>query len=484
MRDIDVPPEPQLMESMRAVGYTLQTAIADIVDNSISANADHVAIYFNSATPDHLAIIDDGDGMTAEEVQSAMRLAGRGATAARGENDLGRFGLGLKTASLSQCRTLTVVSKKDGDLCGYTWSLDHLAAVGRWALIELTQSEIKHLPRASEFLANEHGTMVLCRDLDYLVDARGMDKASLDQALTDTRDHLALVFHRYLDGEHGRPFSIEINGVVPEKIDPFLKHRRATQAGPVESFKVAGQDVVAHPYTLPFITKLTETDRRRAGVTGTLRESQGFYIYRAKRLVIWGTWFGILPKEDVGRLARVQVDVPNTLDHLWALDIKKSAAVPPPAIRKQLRRIVDKIIEPSRKAHTHRGRAVSGDRITRVWNLIDDRGSFRYEINREHPLIRALGNDVDGDLAIDISRALNLIEVSFPIHDAYNRLGADQVPADDKANEQELLALARRLWAVQSAEGTDVERFVSSLQYVEPFNGAEHPAALLEEATK
>ena len=138
MREVEVPPEPQLMESMRAVGYTLQTAIADIVDNSISAKARNVDIYFNSARPDHLAIIDDGDGMTSDEVKRAMQLAGRSSTVPRSHTDLGRFGLGLKTASLSQCRALTVISRKHGKSSGYTWSLDHLAKVGRWALIELS----------------------------------------------------------------------------------------------------------------------------------------------------------------------------------------------------------------------------------------------------------------------------------------------------------------------------------------------------------
>lgn len=300
---------------------------------------------------------------------------------------------------------------------------------------------------------------MLWRDLDYLADARGMDQASLDEALIETRNHLALVFHRYLDGEHGRPFfSIEINGKRPEKIDPFLKDRRATQVGPAESFYVDGQVVTAHPFTLPFITKkLTETDRRRAGITTTLRESQGFYIYRQMRLVIWGgTWFSILPKQDVGRLARVLVDVPNTLDHLWALDIKKkSAAVPPPAIKRELRRIVNRIIEPSRKAHTYRGgRAASGDPLTRVWTLIEEREGFRYSINREHPLIKAIGGDeVDGPAAVDISRALQLIEVTFPIHDAYNRLGADQVPINDGADYQELLSLARRCGPCNARKG-------------------------------
>ena len=186
--------------------------------------------------------------------------------------------------------------RKGGQVCGYTWSLDHLAKVGRWALIELSNNEIEDLPRAGDFAPVKHGTMVLWRDLDYLVDARGTTQKSLDEALVETRDHLALVFHRYLDGEHGRPFSIHVNGKAPEKIDPFLKTHRATQAGPIESFPIDGQPVTAHPFTLPFLNKLTDADRRRAGISTTLRDSQGFYIYRQKRLVIWGTWFSMCRK--------------------------------------------------------------------------------------------------------------------------------------------------------------------------------------------
>jgi hypothetical protein len=472
------------MESMRAVGYTLQTAIADIIDNSISAGAANVDIYFSSTTPDHLAIIDDGDGMSATDVKNAMRLAGRSPKAPRGETDLGRFGLGLKTASLSQCRTLTVVSSSNGQVCGYTWSLDHLANVGRWALIELSQDEIRDLPRAVDFLSTGHGTMVLWRDLDYLVDARGTSQASLDEALVQTRNHLALVFHRYLEGEHGQAFTIRINGKPPEKIDPFLKDRRATQPGPIESFPIDEQIVTARPYTLPFISKLTETDRRRAGITTTLRDSQGFYIYRQMRLVIWGTWFSIMPKDDIGRLARVQVDVPNTLDHLWALDIKKSAAVPPPAVKRELRRVVDRIIEPSRKAHRYRGRAAAGDRITRVWTIIEDRDGFRYSINRDHPLIKAIGAEVDGTVADDIGRALQLIEETFPIYDAYNRIGRDKTPSTEKLDQSELLPLAQRLWDVKRADGTSVDEFVSLLQYVEPFCLGKDPVGLLRRATE
>jgi hypothetical protein len=471
------------MESMRAVGYNLQTAVADIIDNSVSAEARNVDIYFNSATPDHLAIVDDGTGMSAKAAEHAMRLAGHSSDAPREKADLGRFGLGLKTASLSQCRTLTVASLRDGEVCAYRWSLDHLLKAGRWALIELSAKEIEELPRAKEFLSNKHGTMVLWQDLDYLVEERGLSQVALDEALVATRDHLALVFHRYLDGEHGKPFSIRINGKAPDKVDPFLKSHRGTQRGPKESFDVDRHRVEANPYTLPFLNKLSESDRKRAGITTTLRESQGFYIYRQMRLVIWGTWFGILPKEGMGRLARVQVDVPNTLDHLWALDIKKSAAVPPPAVKTQLKRIADRILEPSRNAFQYRGRAETDTKTVRVWTRVEDRDGFRYEINRRHPLIKAIGEQLGGSAEEALGRVLQLIEDSFPIYDACNRLNRDNTPANQEVDEQQVSALARQLWQFQQSDGVEPDAFVSAFQCTEPFCRAENPAETLRRAT-
>lgn len=470
------------MESMRAVGYTLQTAIADIIDNSISANASNVDVYFNSDRPDHLAIVDDGHGMSAAEVQDAMRLAGQSSTAPRGKADLGRFGLGLKTASLSQCRTLTVLSKKAGGVCAYQWSLDHLLKAKKWALIELSDDEIRQLPRSDLLLSLKHGTVVLWQDLDYLVEDRRLSRAGLDEALIETRDHLALVFHRYLAGEHNRSLAIRINGKAPETIDPFLKSKRGTQRGPTETFHVDRQKVTADPYTLPFLNKLSEADRRKAGITTTLRDSQGFYIYRQMRLVIWGTWFGILPKSGMSRLARVRVDVPNTLDHLWALDIKKSAAVPPPAVKTHLKRIAERILQPSRDAFEYRGRPVRGDKITRVWTLLQDRDEFRYVINREHPVIKALADAGEGREA-DVTRALELIEQSFPIFDAYNRLNGDDTPRTPNLAEDRILSYAEQLWDVEHASGTTAEDFISRFQYIEPFSESPSGQAILKKVT-
>ncbi len=134
------------MESMRAVGYTLEAAIADLIDNSITAEARHVEVHFATEPRDYVVVLDDGRGMTADEARQGMRLAGTSPATERSPHDLGRFGLGLKTASLSQCRDLVLVSKKANDTCAFQWNLDHLERTRSWSLIRLDPAEIKELP--------------------------------------------------------------------------------------------------------------------------------------------------------------------------------------------------------------------------------------------------------------------------------------------------------------------------------------------------
>ena len=308
---------------------------------------------------------------------------------------------------------------------------------------------------------------------------------ALDAQMSTVTAHLSLVFHRFLSGEHGRPFGISVNGVRLRRSDPFLKDHLATQVGPLEYFSIEGERVELRSYTLPFLNKLTHRELERAQVAGKLRESQGFYIYRAMRLVIWGTWFRIVPKNELGKLARVRVDIPNTLDHLWALDIKKSAAVPPARIRNELRRVVDKIVGPSRSAHVYRGRVEPQvDTILRTWDLIRDRGTFRYEINRDHPFIVSLAGRLDPDGLTEFRRVLALLETSYPVEDVYNRLAEDETLEVLGAQEDSLTVLARAVWGVRRMEGVDPEDFVRDFSRTEPFNKSRDPESMLRKATQ
>lgn len=479
-----VPPDAHLMESMRAVGYSLEAAVADLVDNAVTAGAKNVDLSFSSEPSDFVTILDDGSGMTEDQAREAMRLAGRSSVEVRSSNDLGRFGLGLKTASLSQARELVIVSHQGGDLVAYRWDLDHIAQARRWSLLRLEPAEIDDLPLVDRLRAQASGTMVLWRRLDQLRNQIGEGPAALDSAMAGVRDHLGLVFHRFIQGEHGQPFALTINSGRVSPIDPFLVTHRMSRPGPAESFSVDGEKVTVQPFTIPRLAGLTKTQRDQVQAAGQLRDSQGFYIYRAMRLVIWGTWFRIQPKQDLAKLARVRVDVPNTLDHLWALDIKKSAAQPPPAVRDRLRRIAEKIVVPSRKVHEFRGiTAKPTDGTVLLWQVRVNGDEFTYEINREHPSVIALGSVLGPDGYAAASDLLNLIEKTLPADDLFNRLTKDQV-LESAVAEDALRKQAGVLWRQFRAASTDAEAFIRGMRVTSPYNESEKAEQILREVTQ
>ena len=261
MRDEDAVPDPQLMESMRAVGYTLETAVADIIDNSITAGGDQVDVWFTAIPEPQIAIVDNGSGMDQETLVQAMKLAGRPPSHRRQPHDLGRFGLGLKTASLSQARSLTVATKQGQPLRAVRWDLDHLATTGRWSLQVLDDREVRSLPWIESLDSHESGTLVLWGKLDQLHAAPELVESQLDELMKQVRDHLGLVFHRFTGSTMPpltKPLALRINGVAVPRVDPFLTHHRGTREGPQEHINVGDARVTVQPYTLPYISKLSE----------------------------------------------------------------------------------------------------------------------------------------------------------------------------------------------------------------------------------
>ncbi len=224
-REIRLPPNAaSLSASMRDIGYSLETAIADLIDNSISAGAEKVDIYCVTDTEEpFVAIIDDGHGMGIDEIIHAMRHGGIDRNRERKPHDLGKFGLGLKTASFSQCRRLTVVSRKGEELNAAEWNLDVVDNRDDWIISLLDEEEIRSLPRF-EFLP-ERGTLVLWRNLDRLFeDYEGHERQEVvNKKLSEARQHIALVFHRFMEGE--APWSsqlqISVNGDKLKAFDPF-----------------------------------------------------------------------------------------------------------------------------------------------------------------------------------------------------------------------------------------------------------------------
>lgn len=471
MRTKSLPPyAPTLIESTRAIGYSLEAAVADIIDNSIAANAVNVDIYFFPVDGAYIAILDNGSGMNEKEINIAMQYGSKNPTEERDKKDLGRFGLGLKTASLSQCRCLTVISKQGDRLEGRQWDIDHVIEVGDWSLIILDEEEINEFPQVGELKKYESGTLVIWQKLDRLKAGEINFELSLGRKIDRVRNHLSLVYHRYLMGESGiRKLKLFINGEKVKAIDPFLTNK-SVQAMDDETLIIQGHKILVRPYILPHISKLTSDEIKMLGGKDGLRKQQGFYVYRNKRLLVWGTWFRMMRQGDLSKLARIRVDIPNTLDDLWTLDIKKSSALPPAEVRKNLEIIINQIAERSKRTWTFRGKKEVSDTETHIWNRMKNKqGGYYYEINREHPFVQQLVK-VDPSLKMSIYALLQQIELGLPLNQLYVDLNNDEQITND--NEQSIVDVKKSLEAMitMCAEKQEKCDLLDAVVHIEPYS--------------
>lgn len=471
MKTKNLPPyAPILIESTRAIGYSLEAAVADIIDNSIAANAKNVDIYFFPVDGAYIAILDNGKGMTNAELDRAMQYGSRNPSEVRDSKDLGRFGLGLKTASLSQCRCLTVITKQEDVLEGRRWDIDHVAEVGDWSLLILDEEEMSAVPQIEKLLTYKSGTLVIWQKLDRLKAGEINFESALGRKIDIMRSHLSLVYHRYLSGESGiSRLKLAINGEKVVSADPFLTGK-SVQAMADEVFVVRNHKIIVRPYILPHISKMTPEEIKQLGGKEGLRRQQGFYVYRNKRLLVWGTWFRMMRQGDLSKLARVQVDIPNTLDDLWTLDIKKSSALPPAEVRKNLEIIIDRIAERSKRTWTFRGKKEVCDTAVHMWNRMKNpRGSFFYEINREHPMVKQIVTQ-NPSLQVPVNALLLQIERGLPLNQLYVDLNNDEQLTNDQ--EQNITEIMDSLRAMIYMQGDAREKMLmlDTMASIEPFS--------------
>lgn len=429
MKIKDTPPfAPVLMESTRAMGYSLEAAVADIIDNSIAAGATEVDVQFSpyEVVP-YVAILDNGSGMSNEEIDDAMRYGSQSSLNVRDAQDLGRFGLGLKTASLSQCKCLTVISKQGRKVVARRWDLEEIYRRGSWALISLDREDLEEIPQYVSLLKPlKQGTLVIWENLDRMLGGTTAPEKLMNKQMDYVRDHLALVFHRYLTGEPGiNKLTIRINGLEVVPKDPFLIGK-STSFQDDEKFMIDGHPVYVSAFLLPHISKLTQAEKNELGGSEGLTKNQGFYIYRNKRLLVWGTWFRMRRKDELSKLARIRVDIPNALDHLWTLDIRKSSAVPPDVIKNNLARIVDRVSTGSKRAWTFRGKKEVGDNGDHLWTKMKGRDGVIYNLNREHAFLDLLGQTLNPDQKKLLESYLKLAEENLPLNQLYVDLNNEE----------------------------------------------------------
>lgn len=464
--DDEIVPSTTLLVSLRALGYSFNSALADLVDNSITAGSSKIWIDFESEPSPYIALWDNGKGMSAEKLKDAMRLGGANEEK-RQEDDLGRFGLGLKTASLSQAKTLRVISKEKGSRPhGRSWDIGLIEAEGRWIAPKISEDELESLPFANKLDDLSSGTLVLWSNLDQVIEEGQDTHDVILELFEDLTKHLSLIFHRFLAGEARKKLELHVSGATVAPADPFLRGHKATQHLPVEQVAVAGERLTIQPFILPHVSKLSAQDRQLAQIDGAMRDNQGFYVYRNDRMIGESSWFRMVRKGEMTKFARGAIDIPNSLDSLWKLDIKKSQTVPPESVRQAIRRVIDRFVEGSAKINRFRGRDINQDQRNRVWKVQDTRDGFEYRVNRDHPIISALFAGDNDDLP-NTEEALRLIETSIPAQDIHNRLSSDASITGLKLATENVLILARNLLRLIPGSLEDrKERLLS----VEPFS--------------
>ena len=468
---IVVPYAPILVESTRSIGYSFEAAVADVIDNSISAGALEVRVCFMSQEPQWLCIEDDGWGMTSEELEKAMRYGSQSSQDVRRKDDLGRFGLGLKMASLSQCRKLTVMTKKDGQFSAACWDLDFIQQQGEWALKIFTEEEMKDKFGYSYLDIKETGTVVMWEQFDRLKQGAAQASKAFDEKIDMTRKHVALVFHRFLNDDNPKNrLAIYFNGEPVTGIDPFLTRHPATQPLSEQILRIGSDEIKVKPYVLPYLSKLSKKDLEIIGGKDELRQQQGFYIYRNRRLIIWGTWFRLIRQNELGKLARVRVDIPNALDSIWEIDIKKSTASLPHFIKKNLADIVENTVGRSERVYKYRGRNVQTDSLIHVWNPIDDRGKLHYSVNRELPIIKMLTDRLDDTGDVLFESFIKMLEDSFPFADVYYRMAKAEANVTEAAMESdEVFMFADQMVQQITTMGGDVNAFLNTMDKMDFF---------------
>lgn len=478
-----------MIESMRAYGYSLPVAIADLIDNSISAGANNVWLTFHWGGQDSwIAIADDGSGMSEAALVAAMRLGSQSPLVERSPSDLGRFGLGMKTASFSQCRRMTVRSVHRGTASVRRWDLDFIALHADrnqegWRL--LRQAANGSEDRLKSPVAGD-GTIILWEQMDRLTGDSSVsneaDQRAFYRHIRAVRTYLGMVFHRFLQGSRPR-IRIFINGVEQgnriQPWDPFLQDHPCTQATPIETIALGAYRISVKGFVLPHKDRLGADLHRDASGPEGWNAQQGFYVYRNERLLVAGDWLGLgqgkpWTKEEHYKLARIQLDLPNTMDQEWQIDVKKSVAIPPAAVRGRLLSLAKEVRQLAREVFAHRGqygpRPARPD-LVRPWLATTSGGRPKYRIDRDHPLVAELLR-LAGQNAALAEAALQVIEETVPVQriwlDAAEKPDTHLLPFEDRTTT-DVRRLIQQTYEACRAGGMTFQEALNQLRRREEF---------------
>ncbi|MBK5719542.1 ATP-binding protein [Dysgonomonas sp. Marseille-P4677] len=476
-----IPEAASMIETFRAIGYSLETAIADIIDNSISANAKNIHINrLWRGGKSVITIKDDGDGMNGNELIQAMRPGTQNPLSDRSENDLGRFGLGLKTASFSQCRKLSVLSKRKGYIpVFWAWDLDYVAKSKRWELIQWMPEEF-----LNELDNMQSGTLVVWTDLDRILPLQTAEtdenaKRKFSASLDKVKNHIAMTFHRFIEE---KAIKIFWNEHEIEAWNPFCTNENKTQ---IRETEYINGGAIMKGYVLPHKNNFsTEQAYKKAEGINGYPAMQGFYVYRGKRLLLAGDWLGLFRKEEHYKLVRIQIDLPNKLDTVWQIDIKKSKAYPPIVCREQLGSYAKRVRNIGSEVYRHRGKILkqrAGEDFQPLWLEKKKDNKWSFVVNRKHLIIQDLKSLAKEKPEQAIEKLLNFLEETIPTKTIYiNEAQGEetQTPPFSNVDPNLIKDVLVLMYNNQIAQGKTPAQAKALLKTQEPFNNYE---GLIEE---
>lgn len=469
------PEASSMIETFRAIGYSVEAAIADIIDNSISAGAQNIWVDYEwNGEATIISMIDDGRGMSNDELINAMRPGSKNPLDVREIKDLGRFGLGLKTASFSQCKKFSVISKnKSGETSWWCWDLEYVNEVKSWSLVNYYPNEsfLHKIKQSSK------GTAVIWWDIDRLTKGTQADNTeSIDKfmrTMDTVKKHLSMVFHRYMS----EGLKIHFRGREIEPWDPFMIGTDGLQAkGDVYLDK---RKIMIKGFVLPHRSKLTAEEYNYGkGPKDSWTAHQGFYVYRNKRLLVAGDWLGIgnFKREVHYDLCRIMIDLPNDCDDDWQIDIKKSLARPPLKFRDEILSVAKDVRAQAVEVYRHKGKIIkrihSQTEDQFLWEDYKRHDKRFYKLNRKHPVLKQLlesANSYKGE----IEKALRFIEETIPIPLITLKENQNEVPHGqpfEGVSHDLVQVTMQAMYQNLIKQGKNDEQAKAIILSIEPFN--------------
>jgi len=429
MTDYDCAPRPKNeIKTLRKIGYTLETSIADILDNSIAAKAKNIKIDIPISDEEdpYVSITDDGYGMTKEELRENMRLGCKDPDDQRKPGDLGRFGSGMKTASFSQAKTLIVISKVKGKAVNAAIvDIDRIVREDKWVMSLISGKEVSKIEQLKINKETKSGTQVLWLNIDKYQILKGSSHGNIEKELikdiNSIRRTIRVYFHRFLKVEQQdradiSKINICLNSDKPLKpIDPFMTSYKGYQDSGNETIRDKDGVTLIKIHNVPHPDQLTRDELDDIGGVEFYNAKQGFYIYRDKRLMIEGDWLDTHASGILGNRARVQVDVPSTMDHIWGTDVKKTNFNFPPKVITKLRALARNATNTSKK--DYKARSKTTKKIGHFWEIIEDPKTNKtdYRINASNSKLKDIFLDIDQETRKKLAMFLSDLSKNLPL---------------------------------------------------------------------